>query len=146
MIFFQTVHSYLLYFLVKMIFQVLIFFQNRRNCIKFLFENEILVKRHTAFTLDSEGRCTVLVMYIDVPVQFNLKSQTIGPPFEVSPLSKPFPSANYDGSDCGVFAVAFATYLVYGTNPQDLMFHIPQMRPHLLECLKVGEMRLFPHF
>lgn len=51
-----------------------------------------------------------------------------------------------NGSDCGVFAVAFATCLVYGTNPQDFMFHIPQMRPHLLECLKDGEMRLFPHF
>ena len=51
-----------------------------------------------------------------------------------------------NGSDCGVFAVAFATCLVYGTNPQDFMFLIPQMRPHLLECLKAGEMRLFPHF
>lgn len=51
-----------------------------------------------------------------------------------------------NGSDCGVFAVAFATCLVYGCNPQDFMFHIPQMRPHLLECLKAGEMRLFPHF
>ena len=51
-----------------------------------------------------------------------------------------------NGSDCGVFAVAFVTCLVYGSNPQDFMFHIPQMRPHLLECLKAGDMRLFPHF
>ena len=51
-----------------------------------------------------------------------------------------------NGSDCGFFAVTFATCLVYGTNPQDFMFHIPQMRPHLLECLKAGEMRPFPHF
>ena len=51
-----------------------------------------------------------------------------------------------NGSDCGVFAVAFATCLVYGSNLQDFMFHIPQMRPQLLECLKAGEMRLFPHF
>lgn len=49
-------------------------------------------------------------------------------------------------SNCGVFAVAFATCLVYSSNPQDFMFHIPQMRPHLLECLKAGEMRLFPYF
>ena len=51
-----------------------------------------------------------------------------------------------NGSDCGVFAVSFATCLVYSSNPQDFMFHIPQMRPHLLQCLKAGEMRLFSHF
>lgn len=31
-----------------------------------------------------------------VMVRFNLKSETIGRPFEVSRLSKPVPSTNYD--------------------------------------------------
>lgn len=50
------------------------------------------------------------------------------------------------GSDCGVFAIAFATCLVHGTEPQIIMFDIPQTRPHLLNCLKAGDLILFPHF
>ena len=51
-----------------------------------------------------------------------------------------------NGSDCGVFAVAFATCLVFELNPSDFMFDIPRMRPHLLECLRAGEIKVFPHF
>ena len=51
-----------------------------------------------------------------------------------------------NGSDCGIFAVAFATCLVFELNPSDFMFDIPRMRPHLLECLRAGEIKVFPHF
>lgn len=49
-----------------------------------------------------------------------------------------------NGSDCGVFAIAFATCLVYGLNPKDFTFNISQMRPHLIQCLKNGKMEMFP--
>ena len=38
-------------------------------------------------------------------------------------------------SDCGVFAIAFATGLVFGSNPQNLNFDIAKMCPHLVACL-----------
>ena len=47
-------------------------------------------------------------------------------------------------SDCGVFAIAFATCLVYGLNPLQVCFNIPMMRPHLLNCFKACAMQLFP--
>ena len=49
-----------------------------------------------------------------------------------------------NGSDCGVFAIAFATCLVYGRNPSQAHFDIPRMRPHLLKCLKARSIELFP--
>ena len=47
-------------------------------------------------------------------------------------------------SDCGVFAIAFATCLVYGLNPSQVRFNIPMMRPHLFNCFKARAMWLFP--
>ena len=35
-----------------------------------------------------------------------------------------------NGSDCGVFAIAFATCLVYGRNPCTITFDIPKMHLH----------------
>ena len=49
-----------------------------------------------------------------------------------------------NGSDCGVFAVAFAACLVYGENASNVTFDIPKKRPHLIQCLKSGCMNLFP--
>ena len=49
-----------------------------------------------------------------------------------------------NGSDCGVFPVAFATCLVLGILPETEQFNVPAMRPHLLRCLKAGKMELFP--
>ena len=46
-----------------------------------------------------------------------------------------------NGSDCGVFSIAFATSLVYGQNPA---FIISQKYPHLLHCLRGGVMTPFP--
>lgn len=47
-------------------------------------------------------------------------------------------------SDCGVFAIAFATCLVFGQHPSQVTFDIPRMRPHLIRCLQAGSMHLFP--
>ena len=49
-----------------------------------------------------------------------------------------------NGSDCGVFAIAFATCLVHFIDPVTVDFDISKMRPHLLSCLKSGYINLFP--
>ena len=49
-----------------------------------------------------------------------------------------------NGSDCGVFSIAFATCLAYGKDPSTVKFNIPQMRSHLIQCLQSGIMKLFP--
>jgi len=48
-----------------------------------------------------------------------------------------------NGSDCGVFAVAFATCLVYSLYPRDFTFGIPKMPQHLAQCWKSGEITMF---
>ena len=40
------------------------------------------------------------------------------------------------GYDCGLFALAFATALVNGTNPGRYLYDQRNMRKHLLECLQ----------
>ena len=51
-----------------------------------------------------------------------------------------------NGSDCGVFAIAFATCLAFGENPAHVTFDVPKMRPHLATCLKHKYISFFPHF
>ena len=40
------------------------------------------------------------------------------------------------GSDCGAFAVAFATSLCTGDSPVTITYHQPSLRRHLMECLE----------
>ena len=49
-----------------------------------------------------------------------------------------------NASDCGVFAIAYATCLVYGQNPCTVIFDIPRLHQHLHRCLRAGMMQLFP--
>ena len=55
---------------------------------------------------------------------------------------------NVDGqlnlSDCGVYAVAYATHLAFGLDPTHCLWDHKQMRGHLLSCLEDGEMTCFP--
>ena len=51
-----------------------------------------------------------------------------------------------NGSDCGVFAIAFATCLVFGEDPTFINFDVRGMRPHLAKCLRDGRFSLFPSF
>ena len=51
-----------------------------------------------------------------------------------------------NGSDCGVFSIAFATCLPFATNPSFITFDVARMRSHLLACLKSGRMSMFPSF
>ena len=44
-----------------------------------------------------------------------------------------------NGSDCGVFAIAFATCLVLETDPRQVTFDVNGIRHHLASCLKIGQ-------
>jgi len=48
-----------------------------------------------------------------------------------------------NGYDCGVYAIAFATSLVYGQEPTQLKFE-PGMRKHLADCIDAGSITPFP--
>ena len=49
-----------------------------------------------------------------------------------------------NGSDCGVFSIAFATCLAFANNPSHITFNISRMRPHLIACMRNGKMSMFP--
>ena len=49
-----------------------------------------------------------------------------------------------NGSNCVVFAIAFATCLFNFIDPITVDFDISKMRPNLLSCLKSGYINLFP--
>ena len=48
------------------------------------------------------------------------------------------------GSDCGLFAIAFAMALVFNEHPSKLKFNQQKMRSHLVECFTKQEMTPFP--
>ena len=48
------------------------------------------------------------------------------------------------GSDCGLFAIAFATDLCHGNNPASYRYDPDKLRSHLLECLRLKKMTPFP--
>ena len=45
---------------------------------------------------------------------------------------------------CGLFAIAFATALIHGEHPGKFLFNQDSMRQHLMKCLELGEMTMFP--
>ena len=48
------------------------------------------------------------------------------------------------GSDCGLFAIAFATALCSGHDPSKVLYHQPSMRSHLLNCISSEQITPFP--
>jgi len=48
------------------------------------------------------------------------------------------------GSDCGVFALAFATAICFGHSPGKFQFNQQQMRSHLIDCLEKEHFTMFP--
>ena len=48
------------------------------------------------------------------------------------------------GSDCGAFALAFATAICYGHSPGKFHFDQQHMRAHLIECLEMKQFTMFP--
>ena len=49
-----------------------------------------------------------------------------------------------NGTDCGVFAIAFATHIANGINPVNVKFDEMKMRQHLVQCLTDHKMKVFP--
>ena len=49
-----------------------------------------------------------------------------------------------NGSDCGVFAIAFATCLVFETDPRQVTFDVNGIRHHLASCLRTRAISMFP--
>ncbi|XP_022100265.1 uncharacterized protein LOC110984395 [Acanthaster planci] len=47
-------------------------------------------------------------------------------------------------SDCGVFALAYATEVAFQGNPELVVYEQRRLRQHLQECLEFREMRPFP--
>ena len=48
------------------------------------------------------------------------------------------------GTECGVFAIAFAVALSFGLNPTKLIFDQSKMRTHLITCLSQKQFSNFP--
>ena len=49
-----------------------------------------------------------------------------------------------NSSDCGLFALAFATDLCHGVDPQTQAYDQENMRAHYVDCLESQEMVPFP--
>ena len=47
-------------------------------------------------------------------------------------------------TDCGIFAIAFATALANGEQPGGFHFEQPRMRKHLMHCLEAQYLSAFP--
>lgn len=52
--------------------------------------------------------------------------------------------AQPDGYNCGPFALAFATALVFGMSPSTVRFDVPRMRHHMRQCLIAKKATPFP--
>lgn len=48
-----------------------------------------------------------------------------------------------NSSDCGLFAIAFATELVHGCDPALCQFDVADLRQHLFQCLERGNLSHF---
>lgn len=53
-------------------------------------------------------------------------------------------SLQTNGSDCGVYAIAFVAALCLGKSPQRVLFDDSKMRQHLMKCLEDGCFTMFP--
>lgn len=47
-------------------------------------------------------------------------------------------------SDCGLYALAFATAICHGDNPSNIIFSQKMLRGHLAECIRKGKITMFP--
>jgi len=47
-------------------------------------------------------------------------------------------------SDCGLFAIAVITSLLFGEDPSNVVYKQNNLRGHLIECFTAGKLSLFP--
>ena len=49
-----------------------------------------------------------------------------------------------DGCNCGLFAIAYAAEILDGKSPMEIVFHVNEMRRHLILCFEQQELTPFP--
>lgn len=59
-------------------------------------------------------------------------------------VSFPLVAQQPNSNDCGVYSIAFATAIVSGLRPENMQYHQPTMRLHLLKMLLSGVIEQFP--
>ena len=50
----------------------------------------------------------------------------------------------YDGYNCGLFAIAFAAEILDGASPINATFDVKEVRPHLICCLEIQNFTPLP--
>lgn len=60
------------------------------------------------------------------------------------PVKFPVVTNQPNSSDCGVFAIAFATSLFFGIKPEAIQYEVKNMRQHLLKIFDTGIISHFP--
>ena len=66
---------------------------------------------------------------------------TVQPSIELQYMDVQMQSGSYD---CALFAIAFATAIVFGKQPGFFLFDQSKMRQHLKKCLEQGSITMFP--
>ena len=81
------------------------------------------------YTCDKETECVITNL-------FQCDSKTVRVKVAHSQKQK-------GGSDCGVYAIAFATAVAHGINPSKLKLKQENMRAHLVHCLNEEQFTQF---
>jgi len=64
--------------------------------------------------------------------------------FEKNPVKFPTVQHQPNYNDCGVFAIAFATSLLFNIKPDKVKYEHKLMRPHLIQMLETNIIQHFP--
>lgn len=67
-------------------------------------------------------------------------------PLEAITVEMPSTQKQTNGSDCGLYALAFAMTIVDGGDPGATFYDRTQLRAHLRRCLQEGVMTKFPEY
>ncbi|XP_036140366.1 uncharacterized protein LOC118644831 [Monomorium pharaonis] len=65
-------------------------------------------------------------------------------PFDKKPIIFPTVQQQPNCSDCGVFAIAFATSLLFNIKPEKVRYDVSKMRSHLLDLFQFNKIEHFP--
>lgn len=90
-------------------------------------------------------RCRRLIVCTRVPTEAKTQIAnllaTAQPAIKLNFMDVQMQSGGYD---CGLFAIVFATVLVFGKQQGAFLFNQQKMRVHLVRCLEHRQMSMFP--
>ena len=52
----------------------------------------------------------------------------------------------HGGTNCGIFAIAYAVDLLEGSKPYQFIYDQSKMRQHLIDCFEAGKITSFPKY